>query len=56
MSGTILFVASNPTAIKFDFAGELTAIREASSNRSVPATGAEAKPMREDFLLLLPPG
>src|SRR5688572_3588307 len=36
MSGTILFVASNPTVIKFDFAGELTAIRDASSKRKPP--------------------
>jgi len=33
MPGTILFVASNPTATKFDFKGELTAIRAAASRR-----------------------
>jgi len=34
MPGTVLFVASNPTAIKFDFAGELNTIAEALKSRA----------------------
>ena len=34
MPGTVLFVASNPTAIKFDFAGELNTISEALKSRA----------------------
>jgi TIR domain/CHAT domain len=69
MSGTILFVASNPTAIKFDFAGELTAIREASSKRrplslklvsrwSVSAKGLKSavETIRPEIVHLLSPG
>lgn len=69
MSGTILFIASNPTAIKFDFAGELTAIHEASSKRrpsslkvvsrwSVSVNGLKSavKAIRPDIVHLLSPG
>lgn len=69
MSGTILFVASNPTAIKFDFAGELTVIQEASSERqpsslklvsrwSVSVNGLKSavEAIRPEIVHLLSPG
>src|SRR4051812_14356398 len=60
MPGTILFVASNPTATKFDFKGELTAIRAAASRRRhsklnlVARWSVDAVSLREAIVNLRP--
>jgi hypothetical protein len=68
MSGTVLFVASNPTAIQFDFAGELTAMKEALRSRpsgpkilarwSVSGAGLKkaVSDLRPEIVHLLSPG
>jgi hypothetical protein len=68
MPGTVLFVASNPTAIKFDFAGELTAVKEALQGRpnglevlarwsvSVAGLKSAVAKIRPEIVHLLSPG
>jgi len=69
MPAKVLFVASNPTAHKFDFVGELSAIREAAARRrssglnliarwslSVSGLRSEVAAGRPDIVHLLSPG